>query len=79
MISHIYDMVPSLLPNQLIISLTCQVPRPKQMLTLQDPPSVGFVPQIQSTALQDKALIGSDNQEMSSSEVDQSHMYITII
>ena len=47
-------MVASLLPNQLIISLMCQQPRPKQKQTPSDPPSVGFMLQMQSTTLHDK-------------------------
>ena len=47
-------------------------------MTPADPPAVGFVPQMQSTALQDKMLMDTDNQELTSCEVDPSND-ITVI
>ena len=54
-------MAPSLLPHKLIITLICQEPRPKQKGIPQYSHLEGFAPQMQSTALQEKSLIGSDN------------------
>ena len=65
--------------NQLIISLACQEFMSKPKGTPQSPPPSGFLPHMQSTVLHDKFLIGSDNQEMTSGEVDQSHADITEI
>ena len=42
----------------------------KQGVDTLDPPAAGSVPHMQSTALQGKTLIGSENQDLTYSEVD---------
>ena len=64
-------MVPSLLSSQLIININM----PKAEIKIKEQFSrslpMGFVPQMESTLLQDKMLVESDNQEIMSSEMIQ--------
>ena len=50
-----------------MVSQICQTNASKEEI---DTPLASFVPQVQSTALQDRTLIGSENKDLSSSEVD---------
>ena len=48
----------------------CQEPRSKQKRISQDPPSMGFVPQMKSTVLPDKMLEENDAQETVFNKID---------
>ena len=70
--------MPSLLANQLTISLTGQGSKAKQNGADSSHPS-GFISQIQSTALQDQTYAASDSHEILTNRADQKKTDITVL
>ena len=66
--------MPSKLPDQLNVSLEYQENTSVQEVT----PLAGFVPQIQLTALKDKTVVQSENQFLTSCEIDSTNDVIVI-
>ena len=73
----LYKRVPSLLKS---VNYLIDMPGKQTQTTVTSlhPPPVGFLPQMKLTALQDKTLVGSENQDSTSSEVD-SNSDLTVI
>ena len=65
-----YKTVPSLVLDQLIVSSTFQENAFRQKQDSLDPPQGRIVSQMQSTVLQDKSIIKSENQDLTSTEID---------